>query len=70
MSDEKLEAIRAAMREHGGCGDSSCTIAKPRGMATNGRCRCHEPYGRDQENRLASLLRRIRETVGRPERAP
>jgi hypothetical protein len=25
-----------------GCGDNSCVVAKPRGMATNGGCRCDE----------------------------
>lgn len=25
-----------------GCGDNSCIVAPPRGMATNGGCRCSE----------------------------
>lgn len=25
-----------------GCGDNSCLVAKPNGMATNGGCRCPE----------------------------
>lgn len=25
-----------------GCGDNSCMLVKPRGMATNGGCRCGE----------------------------
>jgi hypothetical protein len=25
-----------------GCGDNSCEVRKPRGMATNGGCRCEE----------------------------
>lgn len=25
-----------------GCGDNSCCVASPRGMATNGGCRCGE----------------------------
>jgi hypothetical protein len=25
-----------------GCGDHSCAVAKPRGMGTNGHCRCDE----------------------------
>lgn len=25
-----------------GCGDNSCQVAQPRGMATNGGCRCEE----------------------------
>lgn len=26
-----------------GCGDNSCLVVKPNGMATNGRCRCDAP---------------------------
>lgn len=27
---------------HYGCGDNSCLFNKPKGMATNGGCRCHD----------------------------
>lgn len=38
-----IEALRAVVRRAGdllGCGDNSCLFIKPRGMATNGGCRC------------------------------
>jgi hypothetical protein len=35
---KRLKSICEADLE--GCGDNSCWIAKPRGMATNGGCRC------------------------------
>jgi len=32
-----------------GCGDNSCLVKKPSGMATNGGCRCMENRGRNQQ---------------------
>lgn len=38
-----------------GCGDSSCVFRKPRGMATNGGCRCFK----DLPPRLSRLTERF-----------
>lgn len=38
-----VESVRSRPRlELEGCGDNSCIVAKPKGMATNGGCRCDE----------------------------
>jgi hypothetical protein len=37
ISDERRRLVDAL--EHG-CGDNSCVLHKPRGMATNGGCQC------------------------------
>jgi hypothetical protein len=50
---ERIEALRReldakAIEDHvrngppAGCGDSSCVVASPDGMATNGGCRCDD----------------------------
>jgi len=36
--DEALETCAQYL----GCGDNSCLFVKPRGMATNGGCRCKD----------------------------
>jgi len=35
-----LSELDAYLEEMGGCGDGNCIIVKPRGMHTNGGCRC------------------------------
>ena len=37
--------------EHG-CGDSSCLIEKPKGMATNGGCRCFDVFPSRRKGRV------------------
>lgn len=37
MTPERLKELSAAFA---GCGDNSCLVKKPIGMATNGGCRC------------------------------
>lgn len=41
---EKLQELLAKrdqqLAEIGGCGDGGCIIVKPKGMHTNGGCRC------------------------------
>lgn len=32
-----------------GCGDNNCLVVKPKGMATNGGCRCHDGSRRAKE---------------------
>lgn len=40
--------------EYGGCGDHSCRCVKPKGMGTNGGCRCHDD--RDRAKKAISFL--------------
>lgn len=45
-----------------GCGDSSCMLGPPEGMATNGGCRCHEvsaPELRRMVRQLAAVARTL-----------
>lgn len=44
------ESLQARLRELG-CGDNSCWIAAPKGMATNGGCRCF-PRGVPIDNEI------------------
>lgn len=54
-----------------GCGDNSCVVARPGGMATNGGCRCEAPVLRRALayfKRLAIFRQEtIRELRGQPE---
>lgn len=54
-----------------GCGDNSCLFVKPKGMATNGGCRCWEHLGdkgrQEQRNfftRISFLLKEVRKLTG------
>lgn len=38
---ELAEAFKLA-KQYVGCGDNSCRFQKPKGMATNGGCRCSD----------------------------
>lgn len=61
-----LDSVRArepVSLEQLGCGDSSCVVRRPRGMAPNGGCRCDErtlrqavQAWRAECDRLAALL--------------
>ncbi len=51
-----------------GCGDNSCVVSKPSGMATNGGCRCEARklrmammYWRRKSEFLQTLIKSIRE---------
>jgi len=35
--------------DYHGCGDHNCYVEKPKGMATNGGCRCHQGEGRAKQ---------------------
>lgn len=39
-----------------GCTNHGCLIEKPQGMGTNGRCRCLEPLGRENESIVRGKL--------------
>jgi len=44
-----------------GCGDSLCAIRRPKGMMTNGGCRCTRFYGLDPEQ--AQMARDMKYTI-------
>lgn len=44
----------ADLERMGGCGDSSCRFVRPKGMCTNGGCRCHRSDQR--ANLIAHML--------------
>lgn len=64
------ESVRAAPPiELEGCGDGSCIVARPKGMHTNGGCRCDERRlrmavhaWRREADRLSALLLKERES--------
>jgi len=43
-----------------GCGDNSCVIHKPTGMATNGGCQCLKALSSDQRREFVKGLGRLR----------
>jgi hypothetical protein len=42
--------------EIGGCGDSSCVVVRPKGMCTNGGCRCYKYIDTDKGRKIGRLL--------------
>ena len=38
---ELTEKYDAMMEAIGGCGDGNCVVVRPKGMHTNGGCRCY-----------------------------
>lgn len=58
----KLSEFESAMGLIGGCGDGYCIIVKPKGMHTNGGCRCSRDHLKMQRfayysNRLVLALK-------------
>lgn len=51
-----IEAVRFRPADLVGCGDHSCVVAPPRGMGTNGGCRCDE---RDLRRAVLSLRNQL-----------
>lgn len=41
--DDAADERHIAQGQPSGCGDSSCIVRAPTGMATNGGCRCESP---------------------------
>jgi hypothetical protein len=57
----RIEEILESLQ---GCGDSSCLVKKPTGMATNGGCRCFTDFPtetRQKAHKLAVLVNLLRE---------
>lgn len=50
LTAERRARLRALADEVFGCGDNSCLVRKPRGMATNGGCRCLERLADSQQS--------------------
>jgi hypothetical protein len=48
---DALRELDAQLEQIGGCGDGYCIIVKPKGMHTNGGCRC--AYDRHKMQRFA-----------------
>ena len=57
-----LAAFEASLDDIGGCGDSSCLVRKPVGMATNGGCRCFKSDS-FMAKRMAMATRRFHSAV-------
>lgn len=64
MSSELNDALEK-VSEYVGCGDNSCLFVRPRGMATNGGCRCRDrPF---VIAALAALFKAVKRDIGKPE---
>lgn len=46
---EALEELQEYLTTMGSCGDGNCIVLKPRGMHTNGGCRCSNDQYRMQK---------------------
>lgn len=59
MDRNELVQALAAFDEHmqaiGGCLDGGCVIVKPKGMHTNGGCRCPRDYMKMQRMSYAAI---------------
>lgn len=65
-----LDERDSYLAQIGGCGDGNCIVVKPKGMHTNGGCRCWRDGMTMQRyayanNRLAAALRAIASQEGK-----
>jgi hypothetical protein len=58
---EALSQYNAMMEHIGGCSDGGCIIKKPRGMHTNGGCKCAKDYLKMQ--RVALVANQLRDAA-------
>lgn len=60
MSDERSRVLAAEYLElaemAGGCCDGYCVVVRPKGMHTNGGCKCTHDMDRTRERAVARLL--------------
>ena len=56
MTTLKIIDALALIERYAGCGDNSCMFIKPKGMATNGGCRCFERVSDTRQRLLAQAL--------------
>ena len=68
MTDDEKAALRGALATVSrfvGCGDGGCQFVRPKGMHTNGGCRCKEklqaPFACAA---IAALYRQVEKMVG------
>lgn len=40
MTTKEIDSLKSLLERVKGCGDNSCIVQEPKGMATNGGCRC------------------------------
>lgn len=64
----EIERLRALAREYfslamhvGGCGDGNCVVLRPRGMRTNGGCRCTSKMDQGRQRQVTRLLMKAQE---------
>lgn len=55
------DALNSRLLEIGGCSDGSCIVIRPKGMHTNGGCRCSRDHIKMQ--RLAYAYRKFDEAL-------
>lgn len=66
MTDQERDALRGVLErasQYVGCGDNSCLFRKPKGMATNGGCRCFERNGQQKPGQVAALAALYRQVA-------
>ena len=61
MLQKAYEEMREYLHTIGGCGDGYCIIEKPKGMHTNGGCRCS--YDRYKMQRFAYAHNRFADFI-------
>lgn len=61
--DDMRNAITNALQAFGGCGDNSCMMQKPKGMSTNGGCRCFADLQTEDRQRTHRLIRSIKQLL-------
>lgn len=69
---DALSDFNKMMEAIGGCTDGNCVIVRPKGMHTNGGCRCTRDYIKMQQyvnvtRRLHSTLKSLVDFTGREE---
>jgi hypothetical protein len=64
---QEYERFEAAMQELGGCTDGYCIIVRPKGMHTNGGCRCSS--NRNKMERLGRYAMDLRRAISAAIRA-
>ena len=64
-----LDAYESKMQQIGGCSDGGCVVVKPKGMHTNGGCKCWKNERSMQRLAMAanSLTKALRAALAQPE---
>lgn len=56
-----------ANEEYLGCGDGGCVVERPKGMHTNGGCRCLMSLHPDERVRVRASFKRLRSALAKAE---